>query len=210
MFGHTLRVIYQDKQIHSARELFDGEFGGRVKAALPFRFASEDGNGRYEVPSAKHLINVEGVQEADGTSSLNRAEATVVTNLVLAIKAAGFAAADIAVLTGYAAQGKELTRQAENNGWSKVRILTVDTSQGGEAKFLIISLVSSQGSATFMNNKSRANVATSRQQEALFFVGHWKFWKGLTTGYMAEILQDCDQHSGDISPHPFVVNRHDG
>ena len=76
------------------------------------------------------------------------------------------------MLTGYSAQVKVLTREANQNAWSSVRIPTVDSSQRSEAKFLIISLVSTKGKATFMCNQSRAEVSTSREQEPLLFVAH--------------------------------------
>ena len=209
MYGHTARVIYPKLTIGSARAMFGGAFGQRVEAALPFCFSA--GQERYVVPSAKHLINVAGSDATDGTSKYNLAEASVITNLVLAIKAAGFADEDIAVLTGYSAQVKVLTREAAQNDWAKVRILTVDSSQGGEAQFLIISLVCTRGKTGFMGNRNRANVATSRHREALFFVGRKDFWsaKAQWEGHdavMGQILKDCNEHSNEISTHPFLVD----
>lgn len=207
MFGHTQRVIYGDVVIHSARSLHQGRtpFGQTLAAALPISF--HQGRNRYALPSIKHLINVDGAQESDGTSSHNAAEADAVSNLVLAIKRAGFADEDIAVLAGYTAQTKSLTRIAHDNGWAGVKVHTIDTSQGSEARILVISLVSTTGEPSFMGQKSRSNVATSREQEALFFVGKWAFWRPMTKGpggFMGKILNDCDKHASEISAHSFV------
>ena len=209
LFGHTQRVFYQDKPIASPKSWRQNrtDFGNRLAAALPFDFNC--GRDRYSVPSIKHLINVDGTQEPDGTSSTNAAEARVISELVLAIKHAGFQDKDIAVLAGYAAQKKLLTRTAHENGWAGVRILTIDSSQGGEANILIISLVSSRGEPSFMGNKNRANVATSREKEALFFVGNWSFWPKMTQGpggHMGKVLNDCNQHAHQVSEHAFVQN----
>ena len=66
MYGHTA-VIYRGRTIKSARGMFEGKFGRRVKEALPFRFSA--GENSYVVLIAKHLINVERLQETHGTSS---------------------------------------------------------------------------------------------------------------------------------------------
>ena len=208
LFGHTLRAIYPDQPITSARSLHDGRtpFGDRLAAALPLTFSN--GLSDYKVPAVLHLFDVEGVQVPEGTSAKNMAEVMAIHNLVLAFKSAGCKLGDIAVLAGYAAQTRALARQAHQGGWSEVRILTIDSSQGGEAKTLIISLVTTKGQPTFMGNSNRANVATSRAQEAMYFVGNWSFWrkpvKGKGSSAMSNILHDCYWHAHEVSKHDFV------
>ncbi|KAL9023710.1 MAG: hypothetical protein Q9180_008132, partial [Flavoplaca navasiana] len=82
----------------------------------------------------------------------------------------------ITVMTGYAAQRKALEDAAKANGWVGVKILTVDASQGTENFVMILSLVKTDGFPGFLGKKQRANVATSRQKEALYFVGKEAFW----------------------------------
>lgn len=69
--------------------------------------------------------------------------------------------------------------------------------------------MNTRGHATILGKKPRTNVATSREQKALFFVGHESFWKTQTQGhsaFMGKILKDCFEHAAEISPYPFVVN----
>ncbi|MDI1491232.1 MAG: hypothetical protein OHK93_002439 [Ramalina farinacea] len=113
------------------------------------------------VPSAARATR--GSLAAVAAQHHNLTEATIVTRLVLAIKAAGFAEEDIAVLTGYSAQVKVLTREGNQNAWSSVRIPDVHSSQGSEAKFLIISLVSKKGRATLVGNRSRVKAESKKR-----------------------------------------------
>lgn len=66
------------------------------------------------------------------------------------------------MLTGYSAQVKVLTREGNQNAWSSVRIPDVHSSQGSEAKFLIISLVSKKGRATLVGNRSRVKAESKK------------------------------------------------
>ena len=70
LYAHTNRAISKKYNINSAREIFDGAFGARVRAALSVRVSV--GQKNYVVLSIKHLINVEGSYGTDGRSRYAR------------------------------------------------------------------------------------------------------------------------------------------
>ncbi|KAL8833445.1 MAG: hypothetical protein Q9176_007975 [Flavoplaca citrina] len=112
----------------------------------------------YELRSFLHFLDVpHGVQElSDGSSSFNQAEVEVVNSLVLSLLDRGVAEHE----GSYTVQKKALEDAAKANA-----------SQGTENFVMILSLVKTDGLPGFIGKKQRANVATSRQKEALYFVG---------------------------------------
>ena len=135
------------------------------------------GNKTYKLNSFSNFINIEGKhQTIPNGSSCNKAEVEVVESMVKQLIANGKPASSIAILTGYLWQLENLQKAARKNGWSEVRILSVDTSQGDEFDIVIISLVRTEGGSGFMGGLERANVAVTRCKEARYFVGDWDFW----------------------------------
>ena len=105
----------------------------------------------------------------------------------------GFQQSDIAVITGYSEQKRLLTERAKENGWSGVKqIMTIDSSQGDEYQIVFVNLVTTRNQAGFMSTRYRACVGTSRQMEALYFVGNADYWfTRIEAGfkYMHDILK---------------------
>ena len=108
--------------------------------------------------------------EDEGASRLNPEEGEVVGRQVAALLAAGVAAADIAVITPYAAQAKWLRERFK---WPEVEVDTVDGFQGREKEAVVVSLVRSNrdGEIGFLSDTRRMNVALTRARRKLMVVG---------------------------------------
>jgi superfamily I DNA and/or RNA helicase len=108
--------------------------------------------------------------EPDGESRLNRREAELICTKVHDLIKAGVSAADIGVITPYAAQARLL---AERLNLSELEIDTVDGFQGREKEAILISLVRSNenGEIGFLSDVRRMNVAMTRARRKLLIVG---------------------------------------
>jgi predicted DNA helicase len=108
--------------------------------------------------------------EPDGESRLNAREAELVCRMVRQLLDAGVAAANIAVITPYAAQVRLLRGQLPLSG---LEIDSVDGFQGREKEVVVISLVRSnpRGEIGFLGDVRRMNVAMTRARRKLIMVG---------------------------------------
>lgn len=108
--------------------------------------------------------------ESDGSSRENPGEAAFVAQHVTALIATGVAAAEIAVITPYAAQARRLREILPDEA---VEIDTVDGFQGREKEAVVISLVRSnpQGELGFLTDTRRMNVALTRARRSLTVFG---------------------------------------
>ncbi|KAL8865717.1 MAG: hypothetical protein Q9174_006737, partial [Haloplaca sp. 1 TL-2023] len=167
LYAHTSDIIYK-KVIDSAKLTKDGS--PLIKELRNGPIYVNAPGVSYTLPSYSHFLDVShGVQESgDGKSSFNKAEVEVVSRLVTSLRRRGVGKDKICVLTGYSAQKKALIAAAKAHGWEGVKILTVDSSQGTETEVMILSLVKTEGTPAFIGRRPRANVATSRQKEALY------------------------------------------
>ena len=99
-------------------------------------------------------------------------EIDTINGAILKLLSVGFNQEDIAVITGYSEQKRRLTEKTKEHGWSDVKqIITIDSSQADEYKIVFISLVTTRNLAGSIDTRSRACVGTSRQIEALYFIG---------------------------------------
>lgn len=108
--------------------------------------------------------------EPDGESRRNPREAEWIVRQVKALLDAGLAAADIGVITPYAAQVRWLREQLAVTG---LEIDSVDGFQGREKEAILISLVRSnpRGEIGFLADVRRMNVALTRARRKLLVVG---------------------------------------
>ena len=108
--------------------------------------------------------------EPDGESRLNRREAELVCRKVRTLLELGLPAADIALITPYAAQVRLLRSQLDVPG---LEIDSVDGFQGREKEAVVISLVRSnvKGEIGFLGDIRRMNVAMTRARRKLLMVG---------------------------------------
>ena len=108
--------------------------------------------------------------ETEGSSRENPGEAAFVAQHVAALRGAGVAATEIAVITPYAAQARRLRELIPDEA---VEIDTVDGFQGREKEAIVISLVRSntQGELGFLTDTRRMNVALTRARRSLTVFG---------------------------------------
>lgn len=145
------------------------------------------------------FLTVQGVEEkSTGGSCQNYAEARCVVDLILRVREIAFhnnnnkksdvdlpwnSASRIRVITFYQAQVSLLKRLLQQQGkeMGEVVVATVDSSQGCEADIVIVSFVrskapgvsaSSGGSAGFLSDDRRMNVALTRAKYQLICVGN--------------------------------------
>ena len=185
LYDHLNAVTYVNELKRQGLDKIDSfkhvgnptDFGARLQAALPIIF--QVGIQSVAIDSIENFIDVaDGIQESlEGGSSWNTPEINAINNAVLELVSRDFKQEEIAVITGYSEQKRRLTEKAKGNGWAGVQqILTIDSSQGDEFKIVFISLVTTRNLPGFMGTPFRACVGTSRQMEALYFVGQAKYW----------------------------------
>lgn len=109
------------------------------------------------------------VQIDESASRSNPQEAILVTNKVQQLLAAGVQAADMAVITPYAAQVQQLRNLLPES----IEIGSVDGFQGREKEAVIISLVRAnlEGNVGFLAETRRMNVALTRARRKLIVIG---------------------------------------
>jgi len=114
--------------------------------------------------------NYDEEEEPDGSSRRNPAEGRLALKKVQQLVDAGVPAADIAVITPYAAQVRWLREHAPTRD---VEIDTVDGFQGREKEAVVISLVRSNatGEVGFLGDIRRMNVALTRARRKLIVIG---------------------------------------
>jgi superfamily I DNA and/or RNA helicase len=108
--------------------------------------------------------------EPDGESRFNPQEAELTARKVRVLLEAGVPAADVAVITPYAAQVRLLREKLAVPG---LEIDSVDGFQGREKEALVLSLVRSnqEGEIGFLADIRRMNVALTRARRKLLLVG---------------------------------------
>lgn len=108
--------------------------------------------------------------EPDGESRRNPEEANLAVKQVESLIAAGLSAADIAVISPYAAQVRLLRSKLDH---ADLEVDTVDGFQGREKEAVVISLVRSNanGEIGFLGDERRMNVALTRARRKLIVIG---------------------------------------
>jgi len=125
---------------------------------------------RADAPVA--FVSVAAAERREGTSCANDAEAAAVVDVIAGLVAGGsMTAADIGVVTPYAAQARLIR---ERLGDAAVEVASVDAFQGREKAMIIVSTVraNATGDVGFLGDWRRCNVALTRARRALIVVGH--------------------------------------
>ena len=217
LYDHLISVIYAGalkvqglETIQSVKSITDPTaFGLRLKYAMPIRF--EAGHRSYALDSIESFINVpDGVhRRLEAGSSWNIQEIDAIDSAIMKFVSIGFRQKDIAVITGYSEQKRLLTERAKKNGWSGVKqITTIESSQGDECRIVFVSLVTTRNQDGCMGTRYRACVGTSRQMEALYFVGNADYWFTRIDGgfkYMHNILKHIRGNRLAWNQPPFIV-----
>lgn len=148
-------------------------------------------------------------ERSAGTSVRNRREATTIAALLDRIDfvaAAQRQKLDVAVLTGYDAQRREVLdvitpRELERTSLH-VRVATVDAYQGQEADIAIFCVTRSNtnGDLGFLRSEERVNVALSRARDGLVIVGDSDFISEVSvrTNPLARVLQHIRSNDGCV------------
>ena len=140
----------------------------------------------------------------------SRAQATVIHNLVQALRAAGVAAADMGVIAPYRAQVAAIRAKLAASGEMGVLVDTVDRFQGGERSVIFYSF-GGGGAAVwggrgpeFLADVHRLNVALTRAQRKLIILGSRALLEEIPL--LARLVAYCgslyDGHGGIIPARP--------
>ena len=142
LYAHTKDVIYE-RHIEShikedaAVPLFDG--------VIPFNTQGH----QYEVTSYLNFIDIDfGKSEVRDGSVCNLQEVAAIGDFVQSLLMRDIVPRDqIAVITPYKAQQKQLKIKAKEQGWFDIAQpgMTIDASQGDEYQVIIESLVTTHG-----------------------------------------------------------------
>lgn len=136
------------------------------------------------LPEQITWINVQGKQEKDKgkTSSYNIGEINKIVDLISQINKSLFnnnTIKTVAIITPYSEQKikirNRIIKLGKLSNISSLKVDTVDAFQGEEAQVVIYSTVRTYGNLSFLIDRKRLNVAISRTQENLYFVGNKKF-----------------------------------
>ncbi len=119
---------------------------------------------------------------ASGTSYLNRTEAAAVEKLVTAFLRAGITPAEIGVITPYEGQRAYVVAHMARTGalrqqlYKEIEVASVDSFQGREKEYIILSCVRSNENAGigFLNDPRRLNVALTRARHGVVVLGNPK------------------------------------
>lgn len=144
---------------------------------------NKNSNNSYSPSKPIEWIDVKGKQEKKrgNTSSFNSNEVDIIFKKLNEINKKlnqRKLTKSIAIITPYSAQKKEIRNKIKAlklTNISNVKVDTIDSFQGEEAQIVIYSTVRTYGNLSFIIDRKRLNVAISRTQENLIFVGHKSF-----------------------------------
>jgi superfamily I DNA and/or RNA helicase len=116
------------------------------------------------------FIETKGNEEKVGFSFKNKAEVTAVFQMVRKLVDSGVSMEEIGVISPYAPQVKEL-RKLISDQYQDVKIGSVDSFQGSQKNYIIISTVRSGCDLGFLKDMRRLNVAMTRARIAVIVIG---------------------------------------
>jgi hypothetical protein len=136
-----------------------------------------------------------GIETRRGTSTSNENEANAVQNVIFMLLNGGVDESEIGVISPYKAQVFLLRRMFPSLRFPKLKIASVDSFQGSERDYIVMSTVRSGPEIGFVKNERRLNVSITRARRGLVIVGdsatlaqHSVLWNRLVTyfrGYNA-------------------------
>ena len=123
-----------------------------------------------------HIVGQEELS-ASGTSYLNRAEAEFIENVVNKLLRSNVKADQIGIITPYEGQRCYLVShllKPGNNNYKEIEVVSVDSFQGREKDYIILSCVRSNENKIigFLEDPRRLNVALTRARYGLIIVGN--------------------------------------
>lgn len=159
---------------------YDGRLiadGDAQTATLHLALTPGDPAGAVLDP-ARPLVFVDVPADREPGGKLSDAQANLIRQLVLALRAGGLAATEIGVIAPYRAQVALIRQRLAAHGEREVVVDTVDRFQGGERRAILFSfggrandVTPSLARADFLTDPRRLNVALTRAQRKLIIVG---------------------------------------
>ncbi|GMH92250.1 hypothetical protein TL16_g12291 [Triparma laevis f. inornata] len=185
--------------------------------------ADRENNDAFPFPSPRPIAfyNVPaGIEELSpsGTSYLNRAESATIEKVVTHLLSGGIKAENIGVITPYDGQRTYLTDYLKRSGslmaerYEGVEIASVDSFQGREKDYILISCVRSSESSGigFLADPRRLNVAITRAKLGLIIAGNARvLCKNVLWGAFLLEFRDCESlvegSISDLRPVPLII-----
>ena len=140
---------------------------GSIEVSTARLELTESSEGGWVSSVLKEPVAFVDVPPSSTQSARNVNEATVVSTLVEALSNRGLALTDVAVLTPFRAQLRELKRVLPTD----VELSTVDRFQGKDAACVLVSFARADASSGLLADPRRLNVALSRARRMLILVG---------------------------------------
>jgi len=165
-------------------------------------------------------VNNEEEISNSGTSYINTFEATIVSQIVTQMCNAGVDPSQIGIISPYSGQKFYLQNFLQSMAtlpsdfYQKLTIASVDSFQGGEKDYIIMSCVrsNSHGSIGFLKDHRRLNVALTRARYGLIIVGCARLLSRSIIWY--NLLRHCqEQHVlvegsiTDLRESPIVLQK---
>jgi hypothetical protein len=134
--------------------------------------------------------NLNGTAEKKGTSWVNKIEADAVETVVRLLLSSGVEPSAIGVITPYRGQTDLLRRLLPPFIYPRMKIASVDSFQGGERDYIVMSCVRSGGqNIGFLTDDCRLNVSLTRARFGLAIIGNART---LSSGRTWRLL--CDHY----------------
>jgi len=145
----------------------------------------------------------DGRESQEGTSKYNEKELDTIVGLLtsrteLASERLSAASEKVMVITFYAAQARRLEDRLQQASRPDVEVMTVDSAQGSEADYVILSCVRCNGGhdiGRFVADDRRVNVAMSRARKQLIVVGSSKTLVRRQQGDGADLWSAFKKHT---------------
>lgn len=176
---------------------YDGRLtaeGEARTAALDLALPPGDPAGVVLDP-ARPLVFVDVPADGEPDGKLSVAQADLIRQLVLALRAGGLAAQEIGVIAPFRAQVALIRQRLAARGERDVVVDTVDRFQGGERRAILFSFggridTAVLGRTDFLADPRRLNVALTRAQRKLIVVGDAS-WLAASSPLLGRLVAHC-------------------
>jgi regulator of nonsense transcripts 1 len=118
------------------------------------------------------FVTISHDEESIGTSFANSAEADAVRNVIHMMLNGGVDEGHIGVISPYRSQIAVLRRMFPRLRFPRLKIASVDSFQGSERDYIVMSCVRSKDVIGFLDDKRRLNVSITRARRGLVIVGN--------------------------------------
>lgn len=116
---------------------------------------------KFAIQKHINFININGVEEKNGTSYFNQEEIDYVVKFVNSLIDSGVHSSQIGVISAYGAQTHYISEKFKNDG-IRVKVSTIDSFQGSQKDYIIICTTRNGSNIGFLTDKRRMNVAITR------------------------------------------------